>query len=210
MRRRLLVAVTFVLSLSGTALADGVNVNYAVSGSPNNWTLDFDVTNNLAPASQDVYFFGVLLSANNVVNSPINYDPTVWPVWNNQTQVGAGSNHDYNNNWIDFTYNSLLPGTTLSGFEVQSSDDVAPSAVDWFAFAFSPTGDAYTGGGSFFDTFSDGTNPGFEGVVNSVSSIPEPSSLILVGTGVLALAGFRRRKAATLVSESAVLQPEIR
>lgn len=196
MRSRFLVAVAFVLFLSGTALADAVGVNYTVSGSPDNWTLDFAVSNNLAPATQDVYFFGVLLSANNVVTSPINYDPTYFLDWNNQTQLGFGSNNDYNNNWIDLSgsYDSLLPGTTLSGFDVQISDATAPTTVDWFAFAYSVTGDAYTGDGNFYSGLS-GANPGFEG---AASQVPEPNSLILAGTGLLALAGLMRRRIATL------------
>lgn len=157
-------------------------VDYTVSGSSGNWTLDFNVTNNFLQGEGNLYFFGVLLSSGpGIVGSPTNWDPNSWPTWDN-TPYG-GSSTIYNNNWINFTgVNNITPGTSLSGFQVTSTDVIAPTNVQWFAFGIDGT---YGGN----DNFNNPSNPGFEGVANAV---PEPATMAVVGLGVAAL--LRRRR----------------
>ena len=159
-----------------------IGVTYTVSGSSGNWTLDFTVANNLVGAAdQALYLFGVNLSAPNVVGSPASYDPTVYQTWTNSGL--GGSSILYNNVWLDATASNLLPGSSLTGFEVNITDAIAPQSVQWFAFTVGST--SYTGGGSFG---SDPTNPGFEGVTT-----PEPPSFAF---GLLALASVLRLRRA--------------
>lgn len=166
-----------------------VQVGFATTGSPGDWTIDFLVMNNLAGGpDQALYLFGVLLSVPNVAGSPANYDPTLIGTWDNRSF--GGSSLQYNNVWVDGSTSHLLPGTFLWGFQVRVPDAVAPVSIPWFAFT---VGNApYLGGGNF----NDPSNPGFEG---SASPVPEP------GLGLLpaaALGGFllvRRRSRAAVV-----------
>ena len=162
------------LGAAFSAAADPITVGYVATGSAGDWTLDFLVSNNLAGApEQDLYFFGVALSAPDLVGSPAGYDPTAISTWDNSGL--GGSNTLYNNVWLDASASQLLPGSMLSGFEVHVSDLTLPQTVQWFAFTVGSI--PYMGGGNFGDPF----NPGFEG---SATNLPEANSGVLL-TGVL-------------------------
>jgi hypothetical protein len=180
----------FLVSLA--ARANPIDVSYTVSGTSGAYVLDFTVTNNLlAFPSQDVYFFGVDLSGRDIIGSPAGYDPNDWTSWTN-TSYG-GSSTVYNNNWIDSSYSDLLPGGSLSGFEVQISDPVAPTAVSWFAYAYSADdADPYTGGGNF----NSQQNPGFEELAGTGTgaSVPEPTTWIGMLTGLACLGLWHRKR----------------
>jgi hypothetical protein len=174
-------------------------VDYTVVGAPGNWMLDFSVTNNLtsAPLDMGLFFFGVSLSDRHIVGSPIGYSgrEAEIPIWDN-TAFG-GSSILYNNNWLSNDNNIplLVPGTTLSGFQVRVTDLVAPDSVSWFAFGFSPNtypDGIYTGG----DNFWTNNNPGFEGLARA-EPVPEPSSLLLIGGGLGCLIFTRSRRMGT-------------
>lgn len=184
LKSTLAVSTALAALLFGTAAqAAPIDVSYATTGSSGNYTLNFSVTNNLG-GSNDVYFFGVKLSQPGITGSPSGaWDSTLWPNWDN-TAYG-GSNTNYNNNWIDFSFGNLLPGNTLGGFQVTVADLVAPGAVEWFAYA---SGGIWNGGGNFNGI----GNPGFEGTVGNVNQVPEPGSLALAGLGLVALA-LRKR-----------------
>ena len=162
-----------------------------MSGTPENYDLNFSVTNNMTAWHQNVYLFGVSLSGFDVASSP----PPFFSLGATTLNFAfyGGSNTSYNTNWeADPTQMDVFPGDTLSGFIAHDTDLVAPTAVSWFAFSQNEVGfetEPYTGGDSFNSAFS--RNPGFEGVANPAAAVPEPCGLTLLGAGLLGLLAKR-------------------
>ena len=184
---RLVALVGVVFAACSVASAGAIDVTYAVSGSPGAWDLNFTVANNMTGGpDQDIYQFGVQLSAPGIIGSPAGYDPNATTLpWTNFFY--GGSAILYNNVWVDFVdFNHLLSGTSLSGFIVEVPDDVAPAIVPWFAYATPSSGDPaelYTGSGAFaVDPFT----AGLEGIASPDIASPEPSTLglLVIGLGI--------------------------
>jgi hypothetical protein len=178
-------AAALLIGFAGTASAAPVDVSYTVTGTAGNWTLNFDVANNLTGTSESLYFFGVSLDARDVTGSPAGFNPNNWALWSNA--VYGGSANSYNNNWLNSNLGGPTPGTDTDGFTVHSSDVAAPTSVDWFAFG---VGSDYEGAGAF----RVGSNPGFEGV--ATSAVPEPANLalLLAGLGLVGVMAKRRAR----------------
>jgi hypothetical protein len=126
------LAGAVLLAYISGAQANPVDVTYTVSGSPGDWILNFSVTDNLG-GTNDLYFFGVSIGSPDIVGSP-----TGWSVrsgtWSNAGY--GGSSTTYDNTWIAGCCSPyVLPGGTLSGFEVLDTSSVAPASVQWFAWA---------------------------------------------------------------------------
>ena len=170
------------LALVGLASAAAVNVSYTVSGTSGNYVLDFAVNNNIQEG-QEIYFFGVKLSDRNIISSPGDFNPDAWSSWSYNSYYG-GSDTVYNNNWIGGP--GIQYGQSLSGFQVQISDLVAPTDVQWFAYG---VGSEYYGE----EGFNHGYNPGFEG--GTSEAVPEPMSMAALGLGAIALLKRRRKSA---------------
>jgi hypothetical protein len=192
----MILFASFAACLAGKA--GPIDVTYSVSGAPGAWNLDFTVVNNLtAWPNQDIYQFGVKLSAPGVTASPAGYDPTVFSSVTNL--FNGGKPIFYNNIWVDFfDLNHLLPGSSLSGFSVQIADASPPASVDWFAFSYSSTFDpfdVYDGPDAFNVDPSFGA--GFEGVaageVPPPSTAPEPATFGVVAAA-LATGAFLKVK----------------
>jgi PEP-CTERM motif len=184
-----LAVIGLVALASGKASADPIGVAVTTTGGPGNYTLGFSVTNNLG-GTMDVYFFGTQLdSGRDITGSPSGFDPNLWTSWNNSGF--GGSNVNYNNNWIDFSYSNLGPGATLGGFDVHSTDSALQATIPWFAWGY---GGIYFGTGSFSGR---DWNPGFESFVpTATTATPEPSTLAIAGLGGLGLLVYVRRRRA--------------
>jgi len=198
MRRLLGVAVAGLAFLGATPVAQAspIDVTYTVSGSAGSWIYDFSITNSLG-GTNDIYFFGVEMSpfgARNIVGSPSSWDPDAHTGWNNSTSIG-GSNINYDNIWIDLDYpTSILPGQTLSGFKTRSTASTILPSVRWFAWSAIGT---YTDSFCTMNCGAPFTNPGFE--YGAIAAVPDPSTMWLVGTGVVGLSGRRwLRRTATV------------
>ena len=187
-----------LLTASFLSYGAAIDVTYTVSGSAGAWDLNFTVANNMtAFPQQDIYQFGVALSAPGVTGSPTSYDPGVYATWTNFFQGGKPISYD--NIWFDGNdFNHLLPGTSLSGFTVTVADLAAPTSVSWFAFSvpmtFDPA-DIYSGADAF-TIDSDFLTAGFEGdaVIAAPATVPEPTPLGLLVFGCAAFAHFYRRR----------------
>jgi hypothetical protein len=189
---KLIVCTLAGLALLGTTAIGGaspVHVTYLVSGSSGDWDLNFSVTDNLG-GTTGIYFFGVALPATDIVGSPSGWAyPSFDNPWTNAPY--GGSSTVYNNPWCAATCSGdfsdvILPGQTLSGFVVEDTAVVAPSSVQWFAYAH---GGTYTGGGNF----GGDSYPGFEGTAGILTATPLPSTWTMLIAGFVGLAFFAYR-----------------
>ena len=172
------------------AQASPIDVSYTVSGSAGNWTYDFSVTNNLG-GTNDIYYFGVEMipggGGRNIAGSPPNWDPDAINSVNWSTSSYGGLNITYDNIWINVNYpTSILPGQTLSGFQVGSSAATPLSSVPWFAWSAVGT---YPGSFCNINCGAPFGNPGFQ--YDAFPAVPEPSAMWLLGSGVVGLGGRR-------------------
>lgn len=192
---RLLTLSATLFTVCLTASAGAIDVTYTVSGSPGSWDLNFTVTNNLtAWPTQDVFQFGVVLSAPGITGSPTGYDPTA--IASQFNFFLGGSTNVYNNNWVDFLdFNHLLPGTSLSGFIANIADATPPTSVPFYAFSapsdFDPA-HIYTGSDAF-NIDSNFSTAGFEGTAVEAAAAPEASTFGVMAIG-LGLGALLRRK----------------
>jgi PEP-CTERM motif-containing protein len=187
-----LAAVIVVSALPANvdrALASPIEVSTTVSGSPGDWTYNFSITNNL-DGTNDVYFWGVALPADATTQ------PTGWPAlpYSWITGEGTGSHTEYSTIWCSNGCRNplnplVLPGETLSGFSVETSQQLA--IIPWFAYAFNGFYDGP-------DCFWCGHNPGFEGLsaTGLLSAVPEPSTwaMLLIGFAGIGFAACRKRE----------------
>jgi hypothetical protein len=184
------VCFAILFALPSVTLAAPI-VTFTTSGSAGNYILDFSVENTLGVGNLDLYFFGVRTTGT------VSGAPTAWSAYGtyDPSVYEGGPAVDFNNTWLNHGVDNgamVQNGETLGGFRVSVSS--LPLSVQWFAFGYDwahQLNPAQYGGG---DSFNTALNPGFTG---TASAVPEPSSLLLLGSGLLGAALCnRRRKAA--------------
>jgi hypothetical protein len=140
MRVRLL-GVAALLGLLATPAHAGhlVDVTYTLTGSPGNWLYDFTVTNNLRssdiPAYGDIVAFGVQVGSN-FGPGRIYVGTGGWDITGGSVQPTRYS-PTYNYGWqttVDEV--PLLPGHTITGFEILDRDAAPKIRVPWYAYTF--------------------------------------------------------------------------
>jgi hypothetical protein len=176
-----------LMAVAGAATAAPVDATFTVSGTSGDWTLDFDVANNLTGTDLSLYFFGVVVDGGTVAGNPLDFSSTAYSTWNNV--VYGGADLTYNGVWINNGHVDYA-GQSLDGFVVHSTSVLAPTSVEWFAFF---SGSQYSGPTKLN---TENGNPGFGGSATVASAVPEPSSLalMLAGVGMAAFLGRRRAR----------------
>lgn len=163
--------VVMATALGTVASAYPLDITFNVSGSPGDWLLDFTFQNNM-PVSQSLYFWGIELADSTISGSPTNWTPdgTFDPA------PFGGPDVTFDNLWYAGG-GFVLPGQSLSGFQVTDTDATAPSEVLWLAY--------FTGSGSYTGTdyFSSPNNPGFSNA-STPTAAPEPNTLLLLGAAL--------------------------
>ena len=202
MRIALLTIACLVLAVA-PAMADTLYSNGPVNGTVDGWTINFgfSVTNSFTCSSQDCsvedFHIGVWLTQGDSLTSV-------------EMQLGSSSfGNQYTDQVLNATGHTNL-GTNQFGLDVQIVDfslaniDV-PNGTSWFTLqnAVTPAGNPV-----YWDENS-GPSSAFENTLGSIPSeaftitgsatgttgtTPEPSSIMLFGSGILGLAGVLRRK----------------
>jgi len=182
MRFLQVVSVGFVMLVSSIVDASPVFDIVVSDNGDTTYTYDVSVTNN---NSGTLYFFGVDISH-------ITYDPNGWNdyymsgTWSNSYYGGASD--PFSTAWLSNGV-GFATGVTETGFSFTSYDYVELTRV--FAWSLDMTGLEDT-------NLNDGASSyGWEFETSvSVSAVPVPAAVWLFGSGLIALAGFAKRKTA--------------
>jgi hypothetical protein len=191
--------ITFVLAASPTGLGGGGGA-IGYGGVPNSVAIEFDTYNNGSPDGDSSNHVGIDtggalndIGLTNVYGNGSCGFPFGGPPQNPNNVPGCMSNGDL------WTVNVSYNGSNLSVTLQDSAESSAFTAFNSFPIDIASA----LGTNTAFVGFTAGTGAGNENhdIINwtfantaQISSTPEPSSLIMLGTGLLGFAGILRRK----------------
>lgn len=144
------------------------------------WRYDYTLYNTSDPVENTGYnLYDFFLYFDSTVTLSVILSPADWDFNSNESPPASGNYHDF----IDWF--STLPGEPPTGA------DIAPGG---FLGGFSLTSDTRLASLSY-DVFLTNPDPTLDPVLYSgnTASVPEPSTVLLIGSGLIGLAGLRRR-----------------
>jgi len=180
-----MAGILFLLVMSAIQVQAAPIITFSTTpDGAGNYLLDFSVANTLGVDDLDIYYVGV-----NVIGGVNVGTPSGW-----SSMAGTPS---FSERWLDYgtsVADMIQNGETLGGFTVRVA--TVPTSVQWLAYAYDWTNAV---GSQVIYPYSDFTrgsssNPGFAGT--ATNAVPEPSTLLMLGAGLLGLAGLNRRRKA--------------
>ncbi len=190
MKLKTLLIIAFVLFVSGLtsnafAIAASAEVEYSVSGTAGNYTLDFTLSNTVDPSfGQELYFWGV--NVGTISGTPSNWG--TYPSW-------SVDGTTFNTVWYDSNFDAAIPSSaSLSGFLVDLVS--LPTDIKYFAYGYNSTLQYTLGDNVGGQTTG---NPVWTGMavqqgVGPAAVVPEPATVILLGSGLIGLIVYRKKR----------------
>ncbi len=174
----LAVPITGEISFAGNVVADNSDLSAATAFTAFNNVFVTAVTGHYSPVATGA------LSSPAVTFSPFVFNPpqdSIVPLW---TFNYLGNTYSLESTSFDVTFASLTPGTSLSSIVIDGVGISRITGLDDTNGTWNVT--ANSSGTTF--SFSSSSSSRGEGI-----SIPEPSTLLLVISGILGILGFRTR-----------------
>jgi len=170
--------------------SSGIDASAVLTSEPDGPNFDYSIKLTNSSSSTDpigTFWFGWVPGQDFLPTSPLNI--TTPNGWTEQVTNG-GPGDGFAIQFIAGAGFSLDPGTSLTGFGFTSADTPAQLAGNSPFYPTFPATTSFVYNGAPFSSVSEQ----FVASVSSVSSVPEPSSLILGLCSVLTLAGYLRLK----------------
>ncbi len=191
MRKFLIFSFALLLILSTAGFAGATRILYtATDNSDGSYTLDFEVVNDIL--SYEIGWLSIFFGQTTDGLNFANYDQysNLTPDWIGVTQAIDWDSYSFEYSSIDlpsqFNSDAMVSGIgvgdSLAGFSV-TFDWTGAGSLDGFYFE---VGD--------FDSWNT-VGTGYTELAG-VATVPEPATLLLVGTGMLGLGIIRKRKTA--------------
>lgn len=182
------VMLFLIFSSSHNVYALSVNVEYTSTLSSGIWNYEFKVTNDIGNDGYYLYNFGFYLPAyfdTYNFNFDVEHVPDKWEFFN------------LNNNDVQFVDSNwatpsepvgISSGSSVSGFRMSMNDLFDGNNPDNFRIEYFAK----------FYKFDNGIlnpiTPVINGIANPTQATPEPSTLLLIGAGLIGMARYARKQ----------------